>query len=446
MKRFASLSAALALAFAAPALAEERMTLAVGASTTLAFSEPVRRIDIDKAGVLEASLKDSEHVVVKALAPGQAQLSLGGGEHSELYVVDVDSPPTLDARALAERLRAEPGLEEAAVEKKGDAFVLSGPVADLESHGRAVDLATALAGKPPVDMMQVEGPQMVAVDIRFFAVSSNTLRALGFNLASLNGDLQGAFTAPNTLQDFSLNAEGLSIKASPALQGAFNLLLANPKNGVMGIFSALSNAGLSRVLAQPTLLVRSGDQAEFLAGGDVPIPVPQANGGVGATVTIEYRPYGVRLAVAPVVMSDKRIVLKLTPEVSELDYANRIQVQGFSIPAFRRRSASTTVQLGDGQSFVIAGLMYASSNTNQSKAPGLGDLPIIGGLFRTSQAQEERQELVIVATPRLVDPLDAEAVEALQAKEPPPYSPTVGQMMFGGDRAERQAARFGLSR
>ena len=114
--------------------------------------------------------------------------------------------------------------------------------------------------------------------------------------------------------------------------------------------------------------------------------------------------------------------------------------------AFRRRSASTTVQLGDGQSFVIAGLMYASSNTNQSKAPGLGDLPIIGGLFRTSQAQEERQELVIVATPRLVDPLDAEAVEALQAKEPPPYSPTVGQMMFGGDRAERQAARFGLSR
>jgi pilus assembly protein CpaC len=318
-------------------------------------------------------------------------------------------------------------------------------VPDLDSHARASSIARAYGGGNVVDLTRVTGNQMVAVDIQFAAVSATTLRALGFNFAALGGsDFQGAIIGPNSLQSFQANPN-LSLSASVPLASAFNLFLGDPRNGIIGILSALSQAGLTQLLAQPTLLVRSGDQAEFLAGGEVPIPVPQGGASLG-TVTIEYHEYGVKLQIAPVVMSDKRIVLKVAPEVSELDFANALEFQGFSVPAFRRRSTSTTVELGNGQSFILAGLMYSNSQVNESKFPWLGDLPIIGALFKSTTNQQERQELIIVATPRLVSPLAPGKIPPLPGVDTRKYNPTIGDMILNVDQVQDHLAPYGLMR
>jgi pilus assembly protein CpaC len=145
-------------------------------------------------------------------------------------------------------------------------------------------------------------------------------------------------------------------------------------------------------------------------------------------------------------MSDKRIVLKVAPEVSELDYANALTIQGFNVPAFRRRSTSTTVELGSGQSFVLAGLMYSNSTINESKFPWLGDIPIIGALFKNTNNQQERQELIIVATPRLVQPLAPSQIPPLPGVDTRKYNPTIGDMIRNTDQVQDQLAPFGLMR
>ncbi|HEX7876137.1 MAG TPA: pilus assembly protein N-terminal domain-containing protein [Sphingobium sp.] len=259
----------------------------------------------------------------------------------------------------------------------------------------------------------IAGEQVVAVDVQFAAVSSSTLKALGFNFAKLSGDLQGAIISPSSLNSASFASGGSTIDASVPIQNAFNLFLSAPNRGINAVLSALSANGLSELLAQPTLLVRSGEQASFLAGGEIPVPVPQASGPNGGTISIQYKEFGVRLSVTPYVLSKDHIVLKLAPEVSELDYASGVQLQGYVVPGLRRRSAETTVELGSGQSFVIAGLSYSSQTVTRDKTPLLGDIPVLGAFFRRQQKQRERQELVIVATPRLVGPMEAKDIPPL---------------------------------
>jgi pilus assembly protein CpaC len=258
----------------------------------------------------------------------------------------------------------------------------------------------------------VAGEQVVAVDVQFAAVSASTLKALGFNFSKLSGDIQGAVISPSSLNSASFGSGASSIDASVPIQNAFNLFLSAPNRGINAVLSALSSNGLSELLAQPTLLVRSGEQASFLAGGEIPVPVPQASG-TGNAISIQYKEFGVRLSVTPYVLSPDQIVLKIAPEVSELDYGSGVQLQGYVVPGLRRRSAETTVELGSGQSFVIAGLSYSSQSTTRDKTPILGDIPVIGAFFRRQQTQKERQELVIVATPRLVGPVQPKDLPAL---------------------------------
>jgi len=169
---------------------------------------------------------------------------------------------------------------------------------------------------------------------------------------------------------------------------------------------ALKEDGLLKVLAEPTLITLSGKQANFLAGGEFPVPVPQVSGGGGQTITIEYKPFGVGLTFAPTVLSSKKINMQIAPEVSELDFSNAVTISGFTVPALTTRRVSTVVELGDGQSFAIAGIIKDQQRSIVSKFPVLGDLPVLGALFRSSSFQKNETELVIIATPRLVKPLD----------------------------------------
>ena len=433
------------MAVSAPArAAEEALKLTVGEARTLEVGPLISSIVIDTPEVVGARMPSNHEVELTGLKPGAVHLKLvsRGAASERDYAIEVAPTDTAKAANLRDVLRAAPGLEAVDVSYSNGRYLLSGEVKDVESHARLTRLAAGRVGDTFTDTVAVTGAQMVAVDVAFYAIAADTLHELGFNFSSLGGDIQGGIITPNSLQNFSNTAQGLTLTAGPALQAAFNLLLARPKSGALGAISALSNAGLSQVLAQPTLLVRSGEQADFLAGGDVPIPVPQGGGSTGA-IGIEYRPYGVRLTVAPVVLSDKRILLKLSPEVSELDYTNQVTIQGSSVPGFRRRSASTSVELGDGQSFVIAGLTYTTSSSNEDKLPGLGDVPVLGALFKTSQSKHERQELIIVATPRLVRPLNHSPLEDAKLGD---TDQTLGERLLNRNGAIEQTHNFGLSR
>ncbi|MGI4880627.1 MAG: type II and III secretion system protein family protein [Janthinobacterium lividum] len=433
----------LALGLQTAALAEA-VDLEVGSSRTFTARGPITQVVIDVPDVVKTVAPGSRQLLVTGVKPGLAHVVLVAGKDRTEYAVRVSEAGAKDSLALIRRLTSQPGLEDVVVERRDGKLVLTGKVPDLAAQVRAIAIATSISGSEVTDLLEIAGNQMVAVDVRFVAVSDTTLKALGLNFSKLAGGFQWALVGPNSLVSSAFSpATGLDVSASAPLQNAFNLFLAGRGSGILGMLSALSDAGLSQVLAQPTLLARSGEKAEFLAGGEVPIPVPQAGGASGA-ITIEYRQYGVRLSVEPYVLSNKRIVLKLAPEVSELDTANRITIQGFSIPAFRRRSANTTVELGDGESFVIAGLTYSNSSTNESKVPLLGDIPILGTLFRRTERSLEKLELIIVATPRLVTPLKDEELKRMLPTSIAP--PTLGDTLMNKNSTERRAASFGLSR
>jgi len=441
------------LVLVTPIAGAEELRLGVGAQRVINLPAPITRIVVGQGGIIDATALNEDQLQITGLQSGQTTLAIftAQAEQGISYDVTVGGAavalPTIPDRGdPARQIRGQPGLQGVRVNRDGDTLVMSGTVPDLDAHARASSIARAYGGGNVVDLTRVTGNQMVAVDIQFAAVSATTLRALGFNFSALGGsDFQGAIIGPNTIQDFEFSRATSRISASVPLANAFNLFLGDPRNGILGILSALSQAGLTQLLAQPTLLVRSGDQAEFLAGGEVPIPVPQG-GASNGTVTIEYHEYGVKLQIAPVVMSDKRIVLKVAPEVSELDFANALEFQGFSVPAFRRRSTSTTVELGNGQSFVLAGLMYSNSQISESKFPWLGDIPIIGALFKSTNNQQERQELIIVATPRLVTPLSPSQIPPLPGVDTRKYNPTVGDMILNVDQVQDHLAPYGLMR
>ena len=174
--------------------------------------------------------------------------------------------------------------------------------------------------------------------------------------------------------------------------------------GTRGIFANLSlleSNNLARVLAEPTLVALSGQSASFLAGGEIPVPVPQTLG----TISIIYKPYGIGLTVTPTVLGANRIALKVAPEASQLDFQHALTINGISVPAITTRRADTTVELGDGESYVIGGLIDRETMSNVDKLPMLGDLPIIGSFFKTLQYTQNDRELVIVVTPHLVSPI-----------------------------------------
>lgn len=394
----AGLLALAALAALAPsvAAAQQQRALQVDEARTLSFSRAIGRVEVSRENVISVSAPSTRSLRITGLGAGQATLSVYAPDGSLIEEGQIQVDP------------APPSFSNG-----------SGPL-------RA-------------------GEKVVAVDLQFAAVSSSTLKALGFSFSKLSGDLQGAVVSPSSLNSYSFGGggSGLAVNASAPIQSAFNLFLSAPNRGIGAVLSALSTNGLSQLLAQPTLLVRSGAQAEFLAGGEVPVPVPQSNGGTGNSISIEYKKFGVSLKVRPFVLSENNIVLEIEPEVSELDYSNGVQLQGYVVPGFRNRSAKTTVELGSGQSFVIAGLNYTNSSVTKDKVPFLGDIPVLGAFFKRQQNQKERQELIIVATPRLVEP---EAVRPVLADNMKTLDPGIGQMIVGNDGVEQATKSFGVVR
>lgn len=299
-------------------------------------------------------------------------------------------------------------------------------------------LGEAAAGAAPADAP----PSQVQTDIRFVEVSRGKLKSASTSLfgSASNNFL---FGSPGTTGGVSVvpGAVGGLAPQIPLDNGGFNVVWGGGGGKVLGIINALENSGFAYTLARPSLVALSGQSASFLAGGEVPVPVPSSG---SDSISIEYKEFGVRLTLTPTVVARNRINLKVSPEVSELDYSNGVQIEGITVPALKVRRTDTSITLADGESFVISGLISSSNSAVVEKFPGLGDIPVLGALFRSSNIEREDRELLMVVTPRLVQPLAVDArLPSLPGEQLRRYDPNFFEMYFleNGD-----FSRAGLSR
>ncbi len=435
------LGTVLPLLMSVPALAED-VTVPMGGQQVVDINGEISRIAVGDPAVADVKLVSARELRVLGTKTGTTDLLVwrrGAAEPSTFHLA-----VGADVAGLKAAFAADPDLSGVSVIDTGKSVVLSGRLPSAAAHERAMTLARAEVGKNIADITTIGQTQMVAVEVRFAAVSSTALQALGINLQRLgDSGFQFSSNVPNSVSSFSFQ-NNLSVTGSLPLSQAFNLLMAWPGADFLGVVSALNSANLAQLLAKPTLLVRSGETASFLAGGQIPVPVPQV-GALSNAVTIDYHKFGVQLHLKATVLDDKRIVINVNPEVSELDPANAVQIQGYTIPAIKTRSTNTTIELGDGQSFVLAGLMYSSDSSMESKLPGIGDLPIIGAFFKESQHSRERQELVIIATPHLVSPIKPGQALPLPG-ENIAYNPSVADMALGTKPLDKYDVAYGLMR
>jgi pilus assembly protein CpaC len=283
---------------------------------------------------------------------------------------------------------------------------------------RAVTIARALAPNGVVNAMSIAPSQQVLLKVRFLEASRDAGRALGVNWFAANrsgtrvvNTGQGGLVPP--VKDAVPNNTPSGV---PLLQTAgtlvgstspFGVVLANLVNGGTNIdvlVTALETKGLIRRLAEPNLMALSGDTAQFLAGGEFPVPIAATSASGLVTPTIEYKPFGVRLSFTPTVLQKGLINLRIAPEVSELDFANAVTISGTTVPSLIKRDALTTIELRDGQSFAIAGLLQANDLRLRSQIPWLGSVPVLGALFSSMDYQKHETDLVIIVTPHLVQP------------------------------------------
>jgi len=272
-------------------------------------------------------------------------------------------------------------------------------------------------------------PSQVQTDIRFVEVSRTKLKEASTSIFG-RGSSNFLFGSPGTVPGVTVTpgTVGGTRPAIPLNNNNFNIVWGGGSSKVLGLLNAMESSGFAYTLARPSLVALSGQSASFLAGGEFPVPVPN---GEGNGISIEYKEYGVRLTLTPTVVGRNRIALKVAPEVSELDFTAGVTIAGTTVPALNVRRTDTSVSLADGESFVISGLINTSNIASVDKFPGLGDIPILGALFRSSQINRDERELLMIVTPHLVQPLAANApLPSLPGEGLRNYDPNFLKMYF----------------
>lgn len=387
--------------------ASDVLHIAVGSSLVLTSPAALSRIYVGNPAVLQTFTSGETEIVLTAKAAGVSSLVLwdeAGGHR--LYAVSADLDPDGLRAALVE---AFPGSA-IHVEAKEGKIYLSGPVASAADSDAAVKMASIYA-KDVVNSMRVvpvHGKQ-VQLKLRIVEVDRTRLEQFGINF--FNG---GRTAASTSTQQFGSVIPGAS--AASQVSDPLNIFLYNAKLNLGVTVKDLEQRQILQVLAEPTLTTMSGLTAQFLSGGEFPFPVVQGGTASSTAISIQFRPYGVKVEFTPTVNADGSIRLKLSPEVSTLDYSNSVTISGFTIPALSTRRAETEVEIQDGQSFVVSGLLDHRTTEIMSKVPGIANVPILGQLFRSKNFNHSIVELVILVTATVVDPLSSAAQPA--ASEP----------------------------
>ena len=369
--------------------------------TTASFNEIV----VGDPEVATVSPLTDRSFYIVGTKPGSTGIALYGDNNQLVGVLDVEVGPNTNQLNAALR-EALPGSNVSATSTNGK-VIIKGNAKSSVAARRAQAIAEKF-DEAPINAVKVEGSQQVKLEVRFIEAQRNGGKELGVstgvNRASDRTVLGGS---SNITRGVNSNGDPVAILGDLISGTApFGQFAASVLRGGVNIdffIRALEDRGVARRLAEPNLVALSGDTASFLAGGEIPIPVAQDEG----QVTIEFKEFGVGLKFTPTVLENGLINLKLAPEVSQLDYTNAFQIfeTGPPIPALVTRKAETTLELRDGQSFVLGGLLQNSTNTNKRQLPWLGKIPILGALFRSSSYQRNETDLVIIVTPRLVKPL-----------------------------------------
>jgi pilus assembly protein CpaC len=376
----------------------ENVTLIVGRSTVLDTGHPIARVSLTSADIADALVTSSSELLINGKTPGTISMFVWDRAGAiRRYEVVVQRDLTRLSTQLQELF---PG-ESIAAQNNGRAILLSGVVSSKEVIDRAVSVAAGYVEKKDdvVPLLQIQSGRsnQVLLHVRFAEVSRNALTEVGANFA-LHGFKDGRWFGRSTTQQFP--APQWDKDGKLVFSDFLNLFLFDSKEGITGVVRALQDKGLFQSLAEPNVVAESGKEASFLAGGEIPIPIAQPSNGTVA-LTVQYKEFGIRLNFTPIV-NGNRVHLKVRPEVSTLDYANAVTLQGFRIPAFSTRRTETEIELENGQTFSIAGLMNNTMNSSLQKIPGIGDIPILGLLFKSKAAQKGQTELVVMITPEIL--------------------------------------------
>jgi pilus assembly protein CpaC len=407
-----------------------RIVMVVNKSRTLSVGRAFSRALVGGTEFVDVLPLNEHSIYIQAKKVGATNVSLVDPDGRLVAVIDLEI--VLDTSNLQASLHSNPGAQGIHVSSAGSQMVLSGVAADAVSADRAVQVAKSLSGNNEVvNAMQIAPSQQVMLEVRFLEANREAGRKLGVNWFGANasgtrGVNTGLGATPGVLPPYNVQTASPTIDprtnpgAIPILgtagtligQGAvapFGTILANvlSKNGVTAdvLITALETKGLVRRLAEPNLIALSGDKAQFLAGGEFPVPVASSPvPGALPTVTIVFKEFGVRLNFVPTVLAHGLINLNIKPEVSELDFTNAVTISGTVIPSLTKRSLETTVELRDGQSFALAGLLQATNTRDIAQLPWIGSVPVLGTLFRSAAFQQDETDLVVIVTPRLVAP------------------------------------------
>jgi pilus assembly protein CpaC len=394
------------------------LSVTVGKSVLVDCAQPIQRVAVGVGDIAEATAISPTEIMVDGIAAGETSLiiwDIHGGR--QFFNVTVRAQPAVTGDsldAIRRELRAELPGQTIRVTYSNGSIYLRGTVSDLVSSSRAVQIASA-AGKV-VNLLDVDVPKaepQILIKVRFASVDRNRARQLGINLFNLGlgnadgGVTTGQFAPPTLSSGGSSSSSGGSttgVGGTAVFSNEFNLLAFFPGLGVGADISALETKGVVQVLAEPNVLATNGKEASFLAGGEFPYPVAQGSTGGTSTVTIQFKEYGIRINFIPTITPRGTIHLQVAPEVSALDYSNEATISGFEVPGITERRVNTEVELADGESFMIGGLLDKTTNDTFQKIPFLGDIPILGKLFQSELRTKNDTELIVIVTPEIVSP------------------------------------------
>ncbi|MEO6301251.1 MAG: type II and III secretion system protein family protein [Paracoccaceae bacterium] len=387
--------------------ATEPLNVPMNRAVVVESDTPFAELSVANPGIADISTLSDKTIYVLGKTPGRTTMTLLTQDGKLISNVEVHVTP--DIEEFKERLQQILPGDHIEVRTANDGIVLSGTVSSTAKLDRALDLAARYAPDRVSNLLMVSGVQQVMLKVRFAEMQRSVSKSLAASLGVSGGNNVGIRAGTGQLADQNKLAsflDGTPINSTNQAAGRIGLGFTAGSLEFGVLLEALESKGVVRTLAEPNLTALSGQEAKFLAGGEYPIPVASGTG----NISVEYKPFGVELNFTPTVVDGDTINLQINAAVSSIDTTTTLQTNGFSVNAFKRRETSTTVEMHDGESFAIAGLLQDDFRDLNGQVPWLGDIPILGALFRSADYQRNQSELVIIVTPHLVTPTRGDAL------------------------------------
>jgi len=396
---------AAAAATQAPDSSEpQTLHLLVGRSLVISSPARIKRVSLADPEIAEAIVVSPTQVLVNGKKPGGVSLLLWDElDQSQSFEVSVD----IDVLSLTQKIHEVFPAENVHIDTSKDSIILTGQISSTVVADKILEVVKGATPKV-TSMMEVPVTvaQQVLLQVKFAEVNRSTIDSFGINFISTPGAKNVGVVGTQQFAPPQLVNQANGAGSTIGLTDLLNVFVFRPDINLAVTIKALQDQNLLQILAEPNLITESGKDASFLAGGEFPYPVPQAGGAGGYTsITIQFKEYGVRLSFTPTCSADGMIHLRVKPEVSSLDYTNALSISGYIVPAISTRRVESEMDLQDGQSFAIAGLLDNTVTNQFQKIPWIGDVPVLGKLFQSHSYNKSKSELLVVVTPRVVKPL-----------------------------------------